>query len=370
MSNPTFRAVDAQEERDSATVARLSAKRATDSAVTLTCARDIAPQPYDWLWADWLARGKLHVLAGAPGAGKTTIATSLAAIVSRGATWPDGSFASAGTVLFWSAEDDTADTLVPRLRAANADLDRVHFVTSTRRSGRHAPFNPATDVGELEKKIAGVEGVSFLVLDPIVSAVGGDSHKAVEVRRGLQPLVDLASRQGCAVLGITHFAKGAVGRDPLERILGSVAFGALARVVMVASRLPGDASGAGTLMKAKANICSASGGFSYAVEQRQLPEHVDIAASSIVWGSAVEGTAWEMLSEIEVPPEAGDVDSRTFLRTLLSGDPTPANKVFEAAEAAGFSRDQMHRARKRIGAVIRKEGAMVGKWIWSLPSPT
>ena len=73
--------------------------------------------------------------------------------------------------------------------------------------------------------------LALLIVDPIVSAVATDSHKNGEVRRGLQPLVDLAAAQGCALLGITHYSKGTAGRDPLERVTGSVAFGALARLV-------------------------------------------------------------------------------------------------------------------------------------------
>jgi len=108
----------------------------------------VTAEPISWLWDGWLARGKLHLLAGKPGTGKTTLALALAAVVSRGGTWPDGSrCVQAANVLIWSAEDDASSTIVPRLMAAGADLRRVHFIADVRGAdGEPRPFDPAFDV--------------------------------------------------------------------------------------------------------------------------------------------------------------------------------------------------------------------------------
>lgn len=175
-------------------------------AVNLVRASDIVPEPIDWLWPGWLAAGKMHIIGGAPGEGKTTICLSLAATLSSGGRWPDGSKAETGNVVIWSGEDDPKDTFVPRLMASGlADCSRVHFIDGVLVGKERMMFDPARDMVSLHHKLAEVDDVRLLIIDPIVSAIQGDSHKNAEVRRGLQPIVELAESLDCAVLGITHF---------------------------------------------------------------------------------------------------------------------------------------------------------------------
>ena len=196
-------------------------------AVILTRADSVKISPIGWLWSGWLARGKLHLIAGSPGTGKTTIALVAAATLTRGGTWPDGTRAPVGTVVVWSGEDDPADTLAPRLSAAAADMSKVHLIEGAIIDGQRVPFDPARDLPALDAALTGLQDVALIVVDPIVSAVAGDNHRNNEVRRGLQPLVDLGASLGAAVLGVTHLSKGTAGRDPLERVTGSLAYGAL-----------------------------------------------------------------------------------------------------------------------------------------------
>lgn len=102
------------------------------ASVELLNGASIRPEPIRWLWPGWLAAGKFHVLAGAPGTGKTSIALALAATITTGGRWPDGALAASGNVLIWSGEDDPCDTLVPRLIASAADMKRVFFVGDLR----------------------------------------------------------------------------------------------------------------------------------------------------------------------------------------------------------------------------------------------
>ena len=141
------------------------------STVVLTCGADLTPEPVQWLWPDWLALGKFHLLAGAPGQGKTTIAMGMAATVTIGGRWPDGSRCAAGNVLIWSGEDDYTDTLLPRLIAAGADRSRVFFVDGTRTGGVVRPFDPSTDTRTLKEAIQQIGSVRLIVIDPVSTAV-------------------------------------------------------------------------------------------------------------------------------------------------------------------------------------------------------
>ena len=335
--------------------------------VILTCGANLTPQPVRWLWQYWLAMGKLHILAGAPGQGKTTIALAMAATITIGGRWPDGSRCAAGNVLIWSGEDDPADTLVPRLMAAGADRARCFFIEGARRDGEVVPFDPARDLGQLLEAIEKIGGISLLVIDPVVSAVTGDSHKNTEVRRALQPLVDLAAKCDCAVLGITHFAKGGQGTDPAQRVVGSVAFTAVARVVLVAAKVKGDEEGRDTriLARSKSNIGPDDGGFQYHLEQSEpMP---GIHASHIAWGKAVEGSARELLTDPDEPQQDGAGDAASMLREeLMPGVWTSYDTAAAPLRKAGFTKKQIWAASNKL-RVLRKKGAMKDGWYWRLP---
>ena len=344
-------------------------QKLTPDGVILTRGSDLKATAIDWLWLHWLARGKLGILAGPPGQGKTTIAIDVIATVTSGGRWPDGMRCKPGNALMWSGEDDPADTLVPRLMAAGADLTRVYFVTGSRIDGEVLPFDPARDLVQLTAQAEAIGDVHLLVVDPVVSAVAGDSHKNTEVRRALQPLVDLGSYLNAAVLGISHFSKGTGGRDPTERVTGSVAFGAVARVVMVAAKVKSEDGDDDRriLARAKSNIGPDDGGFEYRLEQVEaLP---GISASRVLWGKAIDGTARELLTDPDQESDDGESSAKgsaeDFLRATLTA-PTPAKTVQAEARDAGHSWATVRRAAGSLN-VIRKKGGMGAGWYWSLP---
>lgn len=346
--------------------------------VILTRASEVKMEPVRWLWPGWLAAGKLHILAGAPGTGKTTIAMRLAATVTTGGQWPDGSRLSfAGDVAIWSGEDDPADTLIPRLALSGADRSRVHFINGIQAGGGREPFDPARDIEPLRRKLAQVGNVRLLIIDPIVSAVAGDSHKNAEVRRGLQALVDLAGEMGCALLGITHFSKGTGGRDPVERLTGSLAFGALARVVMIAAKHQEegeDGRSTRIFCRAKSNIGRDDGGFEYDLMQGEVPEHPGVFASCVQWGQPVEGAARELLATAEASGDDGEggslADAKRFLADLLADGALSAKTIKAEADGAGYSWATIRRAKTALGIEAVKEGGRFGetrqKWVWRL----
>lgn len=351
---------------------RLSVASPEPAKVELVSAASVTMTATRWLWNGYLAQGKMHVLGGAPGCGKTTIVLALIATVTRGDFFPDGSLCrNRGNVVIWSGEDDPADTLAPRLAAAGANMRRVYFVGAVRESGASRSFDPAKDAAALREAIKAAGGASLLMVDPIVSAVAGDSHKNAEVRRALQPLADLAAEVGAALIGITHFSKGTSGRDPTERITGSLAFGALARVVMIAAKVePKDDEPAKRIFaRSKSNIGPDDGGFEYSLEQVEVPDHPGMFASVARWGNAIEGTAREILAEAEAPSDSDGSalgDAKAFLRDFLSEGSKSVSEIQPAARHAGISKITLRRAREDLKIKLSKSG-MTGGWEWSLP---
>jgi len=341
--------------------------------VNLLRACDVTLEPITWLWHGWLAAGKMHIFGGAPGTGKTTISMALAATVTTGGCWPDGTRAIAGNVVIWSGEDDPSDTLAPRLILSGADMNRVYFISSIQDGTEKRSFDPARDMEPLRRKLEEIGDVQLLIVDPIVSAIAGDSHKNAEVRRGFQPLVDLAASIGCALLGITHFSKGTGGRDPVERINGSLAFGALARVVLVAAkhREEGEDGKAKRIFcRAKSNIGLDSGGFEYDLQPSELKTHPGIFASFVQWGDFLEGTARELLATADTTGDDGEGgaldDAKQYLAGLLADGPLSSNDIRKRAESDGYSWATIRRAKDELIIKAQKDGMKSG-WVWRMP---
>jgi putative DNA primase/helicase len=345
-------------------------------AVTLLDLESIKMESTEWLWDGWLARRKFHLLGGAPEAGKTTIGLALAAAISSGAYWPDGTRAPKQYVLIWSSEDGVEDTIAPRLAQMGADLTYIKVVHQQRAAdGKVRPFNPATDMDLLQTAAASLPGpVGILMLDPVVSVVGAktNSHNNAETRNALQPVIDFAKATGAAVLGITHFTKGTAGRDPTERITGSLAFGAVARIVLIAAVNHSDSPDAAPrlLTRAKSNIGKSGGGFGYDIIASPLVERPDIVATRIAWLGALEGTARELLDTAEAGAEQKERDTKIahaqrFIKDALSGGERLQKEIEAEAEAEGISKATLKRAATKELVAKRKNG-IDGPWAWRL----
>jgi hypothetical protein len=197
------------------------------SSLALTRLADVQPERVSWVWPGRIPMGKLVTLDGDPGLGKSTLAVYIAAPVTTGGAWPDGSVCEhPGDVLIMSAEDGLADTVRPRCDAAGADVMRVHAIEGVPIVDEHGErtLRPPTlaDVNALEEAITRT-GARLLVVDVVMAYLpnGTDSHKDQDIRRVLSRLAALADRTGCTVLLLRHLNK-ASGRDPLYRGGGSI----------------------------------------------------------------------------------------------------------------------------------------------------
>jgi putative DNA primase/helicase len=319
---------------------------------------DITPEPIDWLWQGHLAKGKIHIIGGKPGEGKTTIALSMAAEVSRGGTWPDGSQVAAGDAIVWSGEDGIADTIAPRLLAMGADKGRTHIIRGVGSGDVKRSFDPAHDVPLLAQHLRNLERARLLVVDPLMSAVKGDAHRSNEVRRDMQPLVDLAERYGLAVLGVHHLTKGTQGGDPVERISGSIAFGALTRVLFVTMRERG--TDRRMFMRAKSNIGPDDNGFLYDLSRVEVAS--GIQGQRVDWGAVVVGSARDIMKSAEMEPEVRSAKEsvQDDIEQLLAAGPMGGTELNEKLVKLGHKLGTINvaRAEMKLGKVIGANG----KW--------
>jgi putative DNA primase/helicase len=179
----------------------------------------------------------------------------------------------------------------------------------------------------------------------------------------------MAAKLNAVLLGVTHYTKGTQRADPLERVTGSLAFGALARLVFGTAKQR-DVAGRFVFMRVKSNVGEDGSGFVYEFEQAEVDEVQHIMANRIHWGDAIQGDARDAINAAEADPaEGGGSEVTTFLRELLRAGPVASGDVYKQADAAGFTRDQIKRAKKVMGTevVAEKElGVAHGPWRWRL----
>jgi hypothetical protein len=335
-------------------------KEHDDRRILVQSGEELTMEKIEWLWSGWLARGKFHLLAGGKGAGKSTILFDLMARITAGTTWPDGTPAPLGDVMVWSGEDGIQDTILPRFYAAGGVRSRIKFPTTTMVDGVARRFDPSTDIDALIDAAAQLPQLLFVMIDPVVLALPtrSDSHKNTETRRGLQPLVDFAEQRGIALMGVTHFTKGTEDRDPVERVTGSLAFGALARCVWGASA--DDDGRQRRLVRIASNIGPNGGGIEYTLFQAPLPDH-DFSAQRVDWGAQLKGSARDLLSAAKRSAQA---EAAAFLTAFLSDGAKPQREVKEAAEAHCHSWGTIRLTQKKLGIKPAKSGK---SWLWALP---
>jgi putative DNA primase/helicase len=196
-----------------------------------------------WVWKNRFAVGKIGFIGGLPDEGKGLITADIIARITTGNEWPCGEgTAPLGNVILLSAEDDVEDTIVPRLKAGGANLDRVHIIESAQkynlrtRKFHSTMFNLTEDLPALQRKIDEIGDVVQVIIDPVTSYVGFgkiNSSSTTDIRGILAPLITLAMTEQVSVLGIMHFNKKADITNAMLRIADSLAYVAAARHVYV-----------------------------------------------------------------------------------------------------------------------------------------
>ncbi|MDD3531025.1 MAG: AAA family ATPase [Candidatus Pacebacteria bacterium] len=329
---------------------------------------DVQPKPIEWLWFGRIALGKLTIIAGDPGLGKSLTTIDMAARVSKGCAWPlEGSLAPLGNVVFLSAEDDPGDTIRPRLDAAGADCSRVHVIQAIRDANEEGRpmermFSFRKDITVLEDLLRTLSDCRLLVIDPVSAYLDGTkSHENAEVRQVLAPLAKLAADFGVAVVVVQHLNKNS-GDNAMYRSMGSIGFVAAARAAYIVTK-DKDNQERRLVMPIKNNLAKDTLGLAYSVVEASN------RAPMLVWESeAVTITADEALGRSDSDEEKTKIEwAIQVLEVVLADGPVAATEVNREARQAGISQSTLHRAKDKLGVKPKKASFKDG-WVWSLPN--
>jgi putative DNA primase/helicase len=354
---------------------KADAANATALGLQMTAMSAIASRSIEWLWPQRIAIGKFTMLAGEGGLGKSTVLFDIAARMSRGHVWPDG---TSGTipqsVFILSSEDDPADTIRPRLQAAGADLDKVYLLSMVRELSGTRQFSLQADLSRLEDRIREVGDVALVIVDPLTAYLGKvDSNSNADVRSVLGPLSDMAARTRTAMIGNTHFAKSE-GRSANQRVLGSVAFVNASRQTIIVTPDPDDKQRR-LFLPSKTNISALETGLAFRIAQTLVEDakgQATIVATRVAWDEKpVTMSANAALAALGKEEESGDAKSARdeaaeFLREVLAEGPKPAREVITLAEEAGHSQKLLRSAREKLGIKPQRSGFQ-GGFVWALP---
>lgn len=326
-------------------------------AFEVVCLANVRPERVEWLWPGRIPRGKLTILDGDPGVGKTTLTADLAARVSQGDSMPgETSGRSPAGVLLVSAEDGVADTLRPRVEAAGADLYRVHALPQ-----HEAVPLDLGDPAHLDYLRAAIREheVALVVIDPLMAYLGtAESHKDQDVRRVLGPLSRFAEEEGVTILAVRHLNKSG-GGNALYRGGGSIGITAAARSVLLVARDPDDDSRR-ILAVSKCNLSAPVPALAF----RIVTEN---ETARVAWEGATEHTTAQLLAAPRPDDEPGALDEAVgFLREALARGPMLSAALDREARAAGVSERTLKRARKELRLHAHKDGPS-GAWTTYLP---
>jgi hypothetical protein len=335
----------------------------------IVCLGDVEPQAVPWLWAGRIPIGRITLLVGRPGAGKSFLTCDLAARVSTHAHWPDPGFdrAPLGDTLLICAEDDASDTIRPRLDAAGANCRRVHLLRAAKiletdgneRSVAFSLANADLIRGALDR----LPECKLVIVDPIGSYLGGrvDSHKDNEVRSALAPLAAIAAERGVAVVLICHTRK-ALSSFADDVVLGSRAFVGLARSVLHLAADPGD-EGRKLLLSGKNNLADPPPGLAFRIIGD--PGRLEWEPDPVVGVRADEIVANG--SHNRPGPEGESLnEAMDWLRATLADGPRPAKELFdEWCNGLGSSKRTLDRAKRSL-QIVAYRPEVPGPWWWRL----
>ncbi len=306
---------------------------------------EVQSQEIEWLWYPFIPYGKLTIIQGDPGDGKTTMVLNLAAKLSKGEALDENMKVTGPVnVIYQTAEDGLADTVKPRLELAGADCERIIVIDESDKS--------LSMVDERLEQAIVRTGARLLILDPIQAYLGGgmDMNRANEARDMTKKLGALAEKTKCAIILIGHMNK-ASGNKAAYRGMGSIDFFAVARSVLLVGRVEGE-SNTRAVVQIKNNLAA----FGH-------PKAFALSEDGFKWLGDYEITVDEVLGGIT--PKANKMEqAKQMLRELAETQSAVlSNEIFDRANELGISKRTLENAKKELGVQTRK---INNAWYWEL----
>ena len=328
--------------------------------ITRLRASDVVTKPVEWLWFGRVPFGKLALFDGDPDQGKSVVTVDIAARVSTGRGFADGSTCEPGNVVICNVEDAADDTIVPRLKAAGADLERIVLFSSVEEgNGDKRLLELPRDVPLVEELVK-EEDAALLILDPVMTLLGGDVNKDQDARKALTPVADMAERTGVATVGVRHLNKS-VGLKAIQRGGGNMGLIGVARAGSYFADHPDDDT-LKVMAPHKSNLAEKQPALAYRIVSSPVRN-----TARIEWTGATDHDANSLASDASTPHEKSVLDeAKEFLAEELSDGPMWAKQVYKDARDAGISDASLRRAK----AVLKVRSEKIGAdgWQWSLPS--
>jgi len=316
----------------------------------------VKPEQVQWLWPGRIPLGKITILQGDPGLGKSTLALDIASRISRNLPMPDDSVSALtepAAVFLMSAEDGLADTIRPRLDAVDADQQRISVP-------KDQHFLVPRDADRIRDSVHQTNA-KLVILDPLAAFLDGsiNSWNNQHVRRALAPLAQVAEQTGAAILVLDHLNKRS-GIAAIQRGSGSIAFNAAARCVLLACKHPQEPE-TFVLASVKSNLGLPSTSLSYRTVE------ADNKAVKLEWRGECPYSADDLVTAAFEPTNGKKLrNAMDFLRERLSSCSALSNVVEAEAQERGISARTLARAKKELGVQSQPIGKQ-GQWALSLP---
>lgn len=346
---------------DEAPVADAGTERASGDTlapsvpIDLVRIADVVREDVAWLWPGYLPYGKLALVEGHPGLGKSTVTLAIAAAVSRGLAMPGGERCAVGNVLVVSYEDGAADTIRPRLEAAGADLERVFVLRGVGEDS--GPLTLPEHLGVL-RDVAERHAIRLIIIDPLAAALSGEVNawKDTDVRRVLSRLATLAADTRACVLLVRHVTKSAGGSAILAGG-GSIGIVGAARVALLVDKHP-DAPDDRVLAVVKNNLARRAPSLHFGFEETSL--HV----GRVIWRGESSLSADEITARRAAGEKGGDDERQSaqreatdFLREVLGdGVPVDVREIKHMASASGLAWRTVQRAQQSLFIEVARVG--------------